>query len=113
MNDTNSDNSNDTIAPAGDEASTRSHSTLPVLTLTSGVVLPQMVLTVALETDEATAAVEAALAGEAKGGNGHVLLVPRIGETHSSVGTIAKIDQAGELPGGMVSPMRVWESKSI
>jgi ATP-dependent Lon protease len=101
VNDTNSENPNDTLAPAGDEASTRSHSTLPVLTLTNGVVLPQMVLTVALETDEATAAVEAALAGEAKGGNGHVLLVPRIGETHSSVGTIAKIDQAGELPGGM------------
>ena len=75
--------------------------TLPVLTLTSGVVLPQMVLTVALETEEATAAVDAALEGELNGGDGHVLLVPRIGQAHSSVGTIAKIDQAGDLPGGM------------
>ncbi len=69
--------------------------TLPMLTLTSGVVLPQMVLTVALETPEANAAVDAALGTE-----GLVVLVPRIGDTHASVGTVAKIDQAGELPGG-------------
>ncbi|MCP4435131.1 MAG: endopeptidase La [Actinomycetia bacterium] len=66
-----------------------------MLTLTSGVVLPQMVLTVALETPEANAAVDAALGTE-----GLVVLVPRIGDTHASVGTVAKIDQAGELPGG-------------
>ncbi|MGI9576666.1 MAG: endopeptidase La [Microthrixaceae bacterium] len=77
------------------------HATLPVLTLTSGVVLPQMVLTVALETEEATAAVEAALTAEQSDGSGLVLLVPRIGDAHASVGTIANIDQAGELPGGM------------
>ena len=35
-------------------------STLPVLPLTTGVVLPQMVVTIALETDEAKAAVAAA-----------------------------------------------------
>ena len=34
--------------------------TLPVLPLSAGVVLPQMVITLALETDEARAAAEAA-----------------------------------------------------
>ena len=46
--------------------------TLPVLPLTSGVVLPQMVVTLALETDEAKAAADAA----AEAG-GELLLVPR------------------------------------
>ena len=43
-----------------DTATTPTVLTLPVLPLTSGVVLPGMVLTIALETDEAKAAVEAA-----------------------------------------------------
>src|SRR5687768_12291384 len=44
--------------------------TLPVLPLSSGVVLPGMVVTLALETDEARSAVDAAT-------DGQVLLVPR------------------------------------
>ncbi len=69
--------------------------TLPVLTLRSGVVLPQMVLTIALETEEAThRGRRGAVAGT------DVLLVPKIGDTHASVGTVAAIDSAGELPGG-------------
>jgi len=68
---------------------------LPVLTLTSGVVLPQMVLTIALETEEANAAVDAALAAGTD-----VLLVPKLGDRYATVGTVATIDQAGELPGG-------------
>ena len=43
-----------------------STATLPVLTLTSGVVLPQMVLTIALETDEAQAAIDAAMAADTR-----------------------------------------------
>jgi ATP-dependent Lon protease len=69
--------------------------TLPVLTLTGGVVLPQMVLTIALETDEARAAIDAAV-----GADTDVLLVPKVGDQYATVGTVAAIDQAGELPGG-------------
>ena len=47
--------------------------TLPVLPLTNDVVLPGMVVTLALETDEAKAAADAA----AKAGN-TLLLVPRL-----------------------------------
>lgn len=68
---------------------------LPVLTLHNGVVLPQMVLTLTLETDDARAAVDAAMEAGSP-----VLLVPRVGERSSAVGTVAAIDQAGDLPGG-------------
>ena len=54
--------------------------TLPVLPLTTGVVLPQMVVTIALETDEAKAAAEAA------GDDGPLLLVPRIDGRYATVG---------------------------
>jgi ATP-dependent Lon protease len=69
--------------------------TLPMLPLTSGVVLPGMVFTLALETDEAKAAAEAA--GPA---GGELVLVPRIDGRYSSVGVVAKIVEVGELPGG-------------
>ncbi len=69
--------------------------TLPMLPLTSGVVLPGMVFTLALETDEAKAAAEAA--GPV---GGELVLVPRIDGRYSSVGVIAKIVDVGELPGG-------------
>src|SRR5258708_5613033 len=71
--------------------------TLPVLPLTSGVVLPQMVVTLALETDEARAAAEAAAEAESE-----LLLVPRFpdGGRYGRVGTVAKIENKGTLPGG-------------
>ena len=71
--------------------------TLPVLPLASGVVLPQMVVTLALETDEARAAADAAADAE-----GELLLVPRFpdGGRYGRVGTIAKIENKGTLPGG-------------
>ena len=68
--------------------------TLPVLPLSSGVVLPGMVVTLALETDEARAAVDAAT-------DGHVLLVPRIDGLYTQVGTVAAIEDAGEVRRGM------------
>jgi len=68
--------------------------TLPVLPLSSGVVLPGMVVTLALETDEARAAVDAAI-------DGTVLLVPRIDGLYSQVGTVAAIEDAGEVRRGM------------
>jgi ATP-dependent Lon protease len=69
--------------------------TLPMLPLTSGVVLPGMVFTLALETDEAQAAAEAA--GPV---GGELVLVPRIDGRYSSVGVVAKIVDVGKLPGG-------------
>jgi ATP-dependent Lon protease len=68
--------------------------TLPVLPLSSGVVLPGMVVTLALETDEARAAVDAA-------SDGNVLLVPRVEGLYSQVGTIAAIEDAGEVRRGL------------
>jgi ATP-dependent Lon protease len=69
---------------------------LPLLPLTSGVVLPGMVFTMALESDEAKAAAEAA---DAVGG--HFVIVPFIDGRYSSVGVVAEVVESGELPGGM------------
>jgi ATP-dependent Lon protease len=74
---------------------TAEHVTLPLLPLASGVVLPQMVVTLALETDEAKAAADAAVDGD-----GQLLLVPRLDGSYARVGTIARVESAGELPNG-------------
>jgi ATP-dependent Lon protease len=71
--------------------------TLPVLPLSTGVVLPQMVVTIALETDEARAAADAARSAV----DGRVLLVPRIDGRYASVGTVAAIEDRGNLRGGL------------
>ena len=68
--------------------------TLPILPLSSGVVLPQMVVTLALETDEARAAADAADGGQ-------LLLVPKDERGRfAKVGTIATVEDRGTLPGG-------------
>ncbi len=69
--------------------------TLPLLPLGTGVVLPQMVVTLALETDEAKAAADAI------GDDGQLLLVPRVDGRYARVGTIARVESAGELPNGV------------
>jgi ATP-dependent Lon protease len=69
---------------------------LPVLPLTAGVVLPQTVVTLTLDSDEAKAAVAAA-----EGTDGRVLLVPRIDERYARVGTVAHVEESGELPNGV------------
>ena len=71
---------------------------LPLLPLTSGVVLPGMVFTMALESEEARAAAEAAGAAD-----GHFVLVPFIDGRYASVGVIAEVMETGELPGGMAA----------
>jgi ATP-dependent Lon protease len=76
-------------------------STLPLVPLSAGVVLPGMIVTLALETPEAQAGVDAAA-----GSNGLVVLVPRLSDdqgpavTYARVGTVARIENAGEMPGG-------------
>jgi ATP-dependent Lon protease len=77
---------------------TELNQTLPLLPLTSGVVLPGMVFTMALETDEAKAAADAA--GSV---GGELVLVPHIDGRYASVGVISKILETGELPGGPVA----------
>src|SRR5207302_11314490 len=69
--------------------------TLPVLPLTSGVVLPQMLVRLALATDEAKAAVEAASAGS------QLLLLPRDEDgRYAKVGAIAVVEDLGTLADG-------------
>jgi ATP-dependent Lon protease len=70
--------------------------TLPLLPLKSGVVLPGMVFTMALESDEARVAVEAA-----RSAGGRLLLVPHIEGKYASVGVIAEVMEEGDLPGGL------------
>ena len=70
--------------------------TLPLLPLKSGVVLPGMVFTMALESDEAKAAVEAA-----RSAGGRLLLVPHIEGRFATVGVIAEVMEEGDLPGGL------------
>ena len=69
--------------------------TYPVLPLTAGVVGPGMVVTIALETPEARVA-----ADEAMEHTGRLLLVPRVDSRFAAVGTVAKVEDAGDLPGG-------------
>ncbi len=69
---------------------------LPLLPLTTGVVLPGMVVTLTIESDDARRAVAAARAGGSE-----LLLVPRIGSRYARVGTIAAIEDVGRLQNGM------------
>jgi ATP-dependent Lon protease len=69
---------------------------LPLLPLTTGVVLPGMVVTLTVETDEARAAIDAATTSDEK----LLLLVPRIDGRYARVGTIAAIEEMGRLRGG-------------
>src|ERR1700689_236645 len=75
---------------------TNENVTLPLLPLKSGVVLPGMVFTMALESDEARAAVEAA-----RTAGGRLLLVPHIEGRFAKVGVIAEVMEEGDLPGGL------------
>src|SRR5437763_14613124 len=69
---------------------------LPLLPLTSGVVLPGMVVTITLETDEARTAAEAA-----RSQDGTMLLVPRTGPGFARVGTVGVIEDTGKLRNGL------------
>lgn len=71
---------------------------LPLLPLTSGVVLPGMVFTMALESEEAKAAAAAAEAA-----NGRFVIVPFIEGIYATVGVISEIVDRGDLPGGMAA----------
>ena len=84
----------ETSSPQTDPNDAPERQVLPLLELTTGVVLPQMVVTIALETDEAKTAAEAA------GPEGRLLLVPRVDGRYARVGTVARVESGGELPNG-------------
>src|SRR3954453_2335088 len=67
--------------------------TLPLLPLTTGVVLPGMVVTLTIESPDAAAAIDAAARGE-------LMLVPRIDGRYAGVGTVAKVEEFGKVRGG-------------
>jgi ATP-dependent Lon protease len=69
---------------------------LPLLPLTTGVVLPGMVVTLTLESEEAKRAVAAA-----READGTILLVPKVGASYARIGTVAKVEDVGLLPSGM------------
>src|SRR5207245_3388097 len=68
---------------------------LPVLPLSAGVVLPHMNVTIQLDSPEAQAAVTAANLGSRQ-----VVLLPKVGGRYASVGTVAKLEETGNLPSG-------------
>ena len=75
-------------------AETLTHS-LPVLSLPSAVLLPGIVVTITLDTDEARAAV-----GAAKLADGRLVVVPQLDGRTSRVGVVAEVEQVGQLPAG-------------
>jgi ATP-dependent Lon protease len=70
---------------------------LPLLPLTTGVVLPGMVVTLTIESDEARAASEAAAATD----NRELLLVPQVNGRYARVGTVGKIEDLGQTRSGV------------
>ncbi|MEJ7583549.1 MAG: endopeptidase La [Acidimicrobiales bacterium] len=68
---------------------------LPVLPLHAGVVGPTMVVTIALETDEARTAADSAMAA-----TGRLLLVPQVDGRPARIATVAKIEDVADLPDG-------------
>jgi ATP-dependent Lon protease len=70
---------------------------LPLLPLTTGVVLPGMVVTLTVESDEARAAVGAASEGD----EALLLTVPRIDGRYARIGVVATIEDVGRLRSGV------------
>ena len=68
---------------------------LPLLPLNDEVLLPNMVVTIPLEGEEAKAAVGAAASGDRQ-----VLVVPRVDGKYAKLGTVARVENSGRLPNG-------------
>jgi ATP-dependent Lon protease len=80
--------------PSSPDPTTERTTTLPVLPLPDGVILPGMVVTIALESEHARAAAAAAADDR------DVLLVPKIGDRYAAVGALGRVESTGALPGG-------------
>ncbi len=68
--------------------------TLPVLPLRNGVIFPNMVVTIAIESDEARRAL-----AEAERAGGRVLLLPRLDGEFAAVGTVGDLQRVEESGG--------------
>ena len=88
----------DSVSPVEGRPSSTAFEILPVLPLPDGVILPDTVVTISLQSPEATAAIEAASVTK------RLLLVPRFesdsGTRFARVGVIATIEDTGQLPDG-------------
>ncbi|HEX5902090.1 MAG TPA: endopeptidase La [Actinomycetota bacterium] len=69
---------------------------LPLLPLTSGVVLPGMVVTLTIESEDARRAIAAS-----ESSDGELLLVPKVGSRYAKIGTVAKVEDVGRLRNGL------------
>jgi ATP-dependent Lon protease len=69
---------------------------LPLLPLTTGVVLPGMVVTLTIESEEARSAVAAA-----ESTDGELMLVPKVDQRYARIGTVAKVEDVGRLQSGL------------
>ena len=68
---------------------------LPVLSASTGVVFPEMVVTFRLESSSARAALDSAThAGQ------QLLLVPQVGDRSASIGTIVRVEHSQKMPDG-------------
>src|ERR1700694_4021675 len=68
---------------------------LPVLPLDDVVVLPHMTVTLGVEGEFQRAAIEAA-----RQGSHLVVLIPRIDGRFAQIGTVARLQDSGQLPNG-------------
>ncbi len=91
-----------------DATSDASALTLPVVPLTSTVVLPNAVVTLALDAEAGRRA-----ATQATRADGKVLLVPRHEGGYAKVGTIAHVETMGELPDGTVAAIVRTEQRAL
>jgi len=80
------------------DARTTPSVTFPVVPLSSTVVLPGAVVTLAIDSADGRLAAQ-----QARQGDGRVLLVPQIGSRYARVGTVAHVENMGELPDGTVA----------
>ena len=80
--------------------STRNSLSLPLLPLPTGVVFPDMVVTVAVESAEAKSAVAAAQARATEDAPVELVVVPKFDGVFSSVGVVVRMEQQGPLPSG-------------
>jgi ATP-dependent Lon protease len=74
--------------------STTTSPTLPLLPLPTGVFFPEMVVTVAAESDQARSVLGPRVAGD------EVVAVPQRDGVYDTIGVVARVEQRGQLPGG-------------
>ncbi len=65
--------------------------TVPMLPLPNGAVFPEMVVTIALETEDSRAVADAAV-------EDRIVLVPHIEDHYAHIGALAQIENRGVLP---------------